>query len=191
MPLLCCRVEDNPCAAGSTILCAAGSTHSCACIYFPSASCAAGWTTAVAFASSPCHCAAGSTMLVLLSEIFFLCCRVDDSLCCRVDDSLCCRVNTRLSVLQGRPIPVLQGRGDLGQCSSDDAEATLAVLQGGIIPVLQGRHIHCATGSTTPKAPSLPMPMPMPMPPDADPTSSVLQGRPLRCRSTSSVLQGG
>ena len=62
-------------------------------------------------------------MLVLLSEIFFL--------CCRVDDSLCCRVNTRLSVLQGRPIPVLQGRGDLGQCSSDDAEATLAVLQGG------------------------------------------------------------
>ena len=123
--------------------------------HLPSASCAAGWTTAVAFASSPCHCAAGSTMLVVLSERNFSSCAAGSTmlfglternfsscaagstmlvllstkiffLCCRVDDSLCCRVGPAHSCAAGSQTP-----GDFGQCSGDDVEATLAVLQGG------------------------------------------------------------
>jgi hypothetical protein len=85
----------------------------------------------------PCHCAAGSTMLVVLTERNFSSCAAGSTmlvllstkiffLCCRVDDSLCCRVGPAHSCAAGSQTP-----GDFGQCSGDDVEATLAVLQGG------------------------------------------------------------
>jgi hypothetical protein len=140
--LLCCRVDDYhhipvlafislqpPVLQGGRLPspsrrlpchCAAGSTMLVVLSERNFSSCAAGSTMLFGLTERNfSSCAAGSTMLVLLStKIFFLCCRVDDSLCCRVGPAHSCAAGS-------------QTPGDFGQCSGDDVEATFSVLQGG------------------------------------------------------------
>jgi hypothetical protein len=98
--------------------------------HLPSASCAAGWTTAVAFASSPCRCAAGSNTSTM---------------------SLCCRVKHlhHVAVLQGQtPPPCRCAAGSntstMSLCCRVKHLHHVAVLHGQTPPPCR-----CAAGSNT------------------------------------------